>query len=535
MMDKFYNIQSKSHFYLGMISKVSEGTCIVQVENLSLFSTRMIGLEDVAPSTINYMVAIESSGVFFVGIVFQNQISNSDSTHIILVKRDDERVFPEIMINVLAVYSSRLDMFELPGFMNPGLTDKVYVASRSMIEKYLNSLDINYYKNTSLPAFSVFASNGLPIRLESSTLFDRHLMIIGATGGGKSTTSLSILDALCKAHKKFMIIDATGEYQDSFADKEVKKICLGRDAKITPGSLTITQWISFLEASPGIQAPSLMKAIISLRYQKKNKTAGVYKKNGKSITIVSTEMSSLTEEDKEFDLKYLAAQLVEESVQESSKNKGFYEENSFSLNANQILIDRLNYKLQLDGFKEFFSNDSTDSLLDIIRDFLINESRLMINVSSIDTRDSTGGMIIDLISHTILNARLKDSKPFVMFVDEVHRYAKTNDIEGENYYPGLILLSREGRKNGQYLFLTTQSPHDVSKVLLGQMGSLIVHRMTQPDELNSIYNYLREGDLTKIKKLRKGEAILTSINLLHSIQMTIIKTGRQQHNHSPEL
>lgn len=56
-----------------------------------------------------------------------------------------------------------------------------------------------------------------------STLFDKHLMIIGAANSGKSTSALSILDKLISKNIRVLIIDPTGEYKDSFCkDKKIK-------------------------------------------------------------------------------------------------------------------------------------------------------------------------------------------------------------------------------------------------------------------------------------------------------------------------
>ena len=55
----------------------------------------------------------------------------------------------------------------------------------------------------------------------------------------------------------------------------------------------------------------------------------------------------------------------------------------------------------------------------------------------------------------------------ILFVDEVHRYTKSNTNDGISLYTGLNSIAREGRKKGIFLFLTTQNPNDVDKVLLG--------------------------------------------------------------------
>lgn len=95
--------------------------------------------------------------------------------------------------------------------------------------------------------------------------------------------------------------------------------------------------------------------------------------------------------------------------------------------------------------------------------------------------------------------------------------------------------TREGRKKGIFLFLTTQNPQDVSPVLLGQVGTLLVHRLTHNDEIRAIQNHLDDYSIKHIKKLNQGECILTSVNLLHNVFIHVKKSKRKQNNETPIL
>jgi len=159
-------------------------------------------------------------------------------------------------------------------------------------------------------------------------------------------------------------------------------------------------------------------------------------------------------------------------------------------------------------------------------------SSLYINTSQIGTGDGIGGMIIDLISNYVLNQ--KDNLPFVLFIDEVHRYTHSPYAETE-YHSGLTMVAREGRKKGIFLFLTTQNPQDVSPILLGQLGTLLIHRLTHNDELRTIQNHLDEHAIKQVKKLNQGESILTSINLLQNIYIHVDKCCRKHKNETPRL
>ena len=143
-------------------------------------------------------------------------------------------------------------------------------------------------------------------------------------------------------------------------------------------------------------------------------------------------------------------------------------------------------------------------------------------------------MIIDLLSNYIINKPAKSLKPFVLFVDEVHRYTQFQN-ELTSSFSGLINIAREGRKKGIFLFLTTQSPCDVPKILLSQIGTLLIHRLTSIEDLQLIRNHLDEHSQKQIINLNQGEALLTSINLLKNVQLNFAKSDRTHYNQTPLL
>lgn len=86
-----------------------------------------------------------------------------------------------------------------------------------------------------------------------------------------------------------------------------------------------------------------------------------------------------------------------------------------------------------------------------------------------------------------------------------------------------------------FLFLTTQNPQDVSPVLLGEVVSLLIHRLMHSDEIRAIQNHLDDYAIRHVRKLNQGEAIFTSVNLLKNIFILVNKSERRQHNETPLL
>lgn len=535
-IDSFYEVADKSNYYLGIISQVNRSYSTIQIENLSLFSYRKLRKDILSPNTINYYVLIDSSNGLFFGEIFQSKVPNSDSVHEMLTNGQQEKIFPDISVDILGYIPLGEKYFKLNGTKTVGITDKVYIANENTVELFIQSIEVEPGIEKQLSSFAnlAFGPQDYSVKLQPKTLFNRHLMTVGTTNSGKSTSALSILDKIVNDGIRTLIIDPTGEYSDSFTEDEVDKYVLGQTAFLPLSQMSINQWSILFETNDGTQPAVLAEAIRSLRFQYKNNNDRIYHKVGKSARAVEAELSSLTDKDKNFNINFLSAQIAVETTKQNKK--GEFEEDLFNFNVNQYLIQKVNYKLNNTSLVNFFTSNG-QSLIDIIDLFSAGETKksLYIDVSQIGTTDGIGGMIIDLVSNHLVNLSSTSIKPFVMFIDEVHRYTKGINNDGFTFYTGLNSIAREGRKKGIFLFLTTQNPNDVDKILLGQVGTLLVHRLTSPDEIRAIQNHLMENQINQIKKLNTGEAVLTSINLLKDLYITVEKCNRSHHNDTPSL
>lgn len=553
-IDDFYSEIDKSNFYLGLISAVFRENSFVQVENLSLLSQRRLRSENLIPNTINYLAVVDSAHGLFIGEIYQSRVNGSDSVHDSMNSGHKENIFPEIGINVIAILQGH--KFVLAGVRTVGITDRVYIANQSIIERYFNSLEINEYPIKDADGViqkdsegktkyqkklndlaEIEGSQNKVLNLAPNTLFDRHLMAVGTTNSGKSTSALSILDKLLTSGKKVLIIDPTGEYDSSFTkESKVRKLVLGKGTFLSLGSVTIQQWSMIVGTNDSTQPAVLADAIKSLRFQFLRGENSAYVKVGKTVQNVESDLACVKSTNVDFDLEVLPQQIAQETRQITTGQRGHaipetYVKNDFNYNSNQWLMQKVESLLENTNFTNFFkSHTDWVDLITVIDNFIKSDGdSLYIDSSKIGTSDGIGAMIVDLISNHIVNRTKKEIKPFVMYVDEVHRYTQT----AENYTSGLISIAREGRKKGIFLFLTTQNPKDVPDVVLGQIGTMIVHRLTHFEELKSIQNHVSQSSLSQITKLNQGEAILTSINLLQDVYVRFKKSGRPHGNDTP--
>ena len=531
-IDSYYPRIDKNNFYLGLISQVSRDNVVLQVENLSLFNNRKIKQEILIPNTINFFVVIDSAYGIFLGEVYQSKVLGIDSLH--KSKSDEKKitVFPEINIDIIGLLGND-EKFKLSGFKTVGITDKVYLANKILVKKYLASIEVNKYEGQKLLKNLAKIGNfdAEFMDLQPNTLFDRHLMAIGTTNSGKSTSALTILDRLLKLNKKVLIIDPTGEYKSAFSNKEIEKLTLGVDTFLSTKYVSEMEWIRLFGIEHNAnQSSVLAEAIISLKFQFSQRVSEPLKKEGEKLSLIKGKLNEYVGKNSPFNLELLEEQVKNEAVKDRN---GDYVKDGNLYNALLWLLQIISFYKEQTRLITFFREDSNKELFSKIDGFLSKRRKksLYIDFSQIGVSENIGLVIIDLISNHILNKQREEIDPFVMYIDEVHRYTKSNYENASS----LGSIAREGRKKGIFLFLTTQNPKDIPDVLLGQVGSLIIHRLTHPEELKVIQNLVKQKTLSQIQNLNQGEAILTSINLLQDIHLRFIKSSRNHKNDTPIL
>ncbi len=537
-LETLYSGLNLQDYYIGKVTQVYRGCSIAQVDNIDLMSDRNKFSNAFMPNTINYFVVIDSTAGIFLGEVFENKSSRKNIYEMSSLADEPAADYHEISIDTIALMIPERDKFDLAGFKTLGITDKVYLATDKVYQIFIDSLEFSAEEEEPLPSFATYINRSTAaVSLKPSTLFNRHLMCIGATNSGKSTTALSILDKIITTKRKALIIDPTGEYRDAFTDDEITKLTLGVDTTISPGKVTMQQWEKLFETTNNSEGAVLAEAITSLRYMRMIGEDGYYSKIGEDIEEVQENLAKVSAGNTEFDLSLLPEQIQAESVCEPDRDNNFnfkYRYDTLKANANNSLIQKIQYQMTNTRFLSFFSDDpDMYNLLDVISEFVHLPNRsLYIDASSLGAAEGIGGMVIDLVSNFVIAQ--DDIIPFVFFIDEVHRYAKSQYSDAE-FHGGLTLLAREGRKKGIFLYLTTQNPKDVSPVLFGQIGTLLIHRLMLNDEIKAVETHLDDYAIKHVRKLNQGEVILTSVNLLHNMFIHVNKSSRTQDNATPQL
>lgn len=166
------------------------------------------------------------------------------------------------------------------------------------------------------------------------------------------------------------------------------------------------------------------------------------------------------------------------------------------------LITRLE-ALRDNGKGRLFSKTSFSTLKDYIEDMIGKNQLVNIDISSLD--DSEGEMVVKVISKLLLDyvksISPRATKPINLIVEEAHRYIRDAHDYGAVGYDVFERISKEGRKFGLLLGISSQRPRDLSETVVSQCSNFIIHRIQSPEDLNYISRMVPYIDKTGIDRL----------------------------------
>ena len=152
-----------------------------------------------------------------------------------------------------------------------------------------------------------------------------------------------------------------------------------------------------------------------------------------------------------------------------------------------------------------------------LESFLNGDKRLLrICLSGVSHEFCAREIVANSIGRYLLNSARSGkfvSSPVVVIVDEAHNFLG-KQFGGEDSVAGLDafeLIAREGRKFGLNICLATQRPRDITDGVLSQMGTLVVHRLTNDRDREVVERACGEIDRSAssfLPNLKPGEAAI---------------------------
>jgi hypothetical protein len=436
----------------------------------------------------------------------------------------------------------------------PRLGDRVFSAPSEFISKIpqLTNDGIDTKKEAvTLDLGVVSGDGGCHITVTPEKLFGRHCAILGSTGGGKSWTTAKIIQECRKYKSKLILLDATGEYR-SLAGNDVLHFHLGspinyaqgsKEVKIPPNNFMESDFVALFQPSGKTQGPKLREAIRSLRLAKLAPFVaeeGIIKKINKSKDKFRTAMkennnSKLVDNpSQEFDVALLVKQLVQECYNhDSNDNSRWGNKNNAELSYCSSLFTRIQGVIHAPSLSCIFSEDrSVPSLSGMIDEFIGSDKAVLrLCLSSIGYEFCAREIIANSIGRILLSkARSEEFKamPIIVFLDEAHNFLGKS-VGSEDCVTNLDafeLVAKEGRKYGLTICLATQRPRDITEGVLSQMGTLLVHRLTNDRDREVVERACGEIDRSAaafLPNLKQGEVALVGVDFPIPVTVQIDK------------
>jgi Helicase HerA, central domain/Helicase HerA-like C-terminal len=383
------------------------------------------------------------------------------------------------------------------------------------------------------------------VRITPERLFGRHCAVLGATGGGKSWTLARIVESCSRFDAKVLLIDATGEYHE--AADGVMHVSLGnrndapdgcRQVALPYQALVEEDLFALFRPGGQVQGPKLREAMKSLKLASvlgegdSLVSDGCIPKAGRArgpFEDASKEHAdALDAPAADFDIERLADQVTYECVWPSSFASGGRKDYTKWGDADQqayshctSLVSRIEGYVAASQFAPLLRPGVTPSVFDAIDEWLRSETPVLrVSLRHLAFAADVREIAANGLARVLLDRARRgvfEKQPLVVCLDEAHQFL--NKALGDEYtkYPldAFDLVAKEGRKYSLSLCIATQRPRDIPDAVLGQMGTLLVHRLTHDADRRVVER--AAGDIDKsaaafLPTLAPGQALLLGVD-----------------------
>jgi DNA helicase HerA-like ATPase len=370
--------------------------------------------------------------------------------------------------------------------------------------------------------------------LNGNKFFQRHAIIVGSTGSGKSWTTARVLECMAGLpNANGIVFDIHGEYRP-LKSNGIRHLRIAGpkdlDAKSTlkDGVVHLPYWLLAYEAMVSMfvdrsdqnapnQAMLMSRTIIDAKrdYLTKGKHTEVLD----NFTIDSPIPFAIA--DVIARLEELDAEMISGARAGTEKQGPFHGKLS-------RLVERLKNK-QTDrrlGFlfqapEETMKFDWLEKLVASLVAGTKDQSDKLGGVKIVDFSEVPSDMlplIISLVAKLVFSIQqwtpTENRHPIALFCDEAHLYIpeRQSSSGGESFaVEAFERIAKEGRKYGVGLVVISQRPSEVNRTVLSQCNNLVAMRLTNGDDQNVVRRLLPDslgGFSDLLPVLDTGEALV---------------------------
>lgn len=334
--------------------------------------------------------------------------------------------------------------------------------------------------------------------LDGNKFFQRHAVIVGGIGSGKSWTVANIMEkAATLKSVNVVIFDIHGEYTplEGLTNAKLLKIAGPGEKPDNEQAVFLPYWLlsyeemaAMLLDSSDANAPNQSRALFDLILKEKQRTV-------QSEGDVATEANMTVESPVPYKIQAVLDELKRLDVEMVQGTRG---DKQGPLNGKLTrFVQRLESKITDKRLNFLFNGEAAlldygwlPQLIEKLLGFGNGNGVKIIDFSEVPS--DILPLITGLLGRIIFTVQqwtdANERHPIAIFCDEAHLYLPVTaaDNMDERGLKNFERIAKEGRKYGVSLVVISQRPADVSKTILSQCGNFIAMRLTNPEDQNVI-------------------------------------------------
>lgn len=506
---------------LGTVESVDTSTVIVKVEN----DDKLRGLQ------VNHLISIQSSkiGQHLIGLVSKIIRKSAYSDPV-------ADLSPEFGFNIIKVIligthfdrdAGKDNVFRRSLATIPTINAECHLIHGDRLKRFMQAISsIPQGEDTvSLQIGNYSIDEDATAWLNGNKLFQRHAVIVGSTGSGKSWCVAKILEQVAVLKSADAILfDIHGEYSTLQSDSFTHLKVAGPNDAMGEGMLFLPYWLLTYEE------------MLSLMLDRSDNNApnqammfsGAVIEGKKQFLIdagkAEMEANITLDSPIPYNLSALLSFLKSKDEEMVPGAKAGTEKQGPYFGKLTRFIQRLETKQKDKRLNFMFASE--DDLLSY--DYMsVLCSKLMLpaeegkkGVKIIDFSEVPSDilpLIVSLIARVIFSVQqwttVEHRHPIAIFCDEAHLYipANTEKSIDDASLVTFERISKEGRKYGIGLVVISQRPSEVNRTVLSQSNNFIAMRLTNVDDQSVVKRLLPDslGDYAEMLPILDiGEALV---------------------------
>jgi DNA helicase HerA-like ATPase len=502
---------------IGKVQSVDTAVVVVKVEQTKLLSKLQV----------NHLVAIRSSktGQTLIGMVVKIMRKYGDEADI----AEGEEIATTDIVKVSLIGTLldrdgiRHDVFKRTLESVPEIDSECFILDGEYLTGFMAVISGAGFVGENPLQIGRYTLNEAALAwLDGNKLFQRHAVIVGSTGSGKSYTVATIIEQIaflksCNA----IVFDIHGEYAPLTGESIKHYKIAGPSDEASDGIMFLPYWLLNYEEMLSLmldrsdsnapnQAMLFSQAVINA------KRASLISA-GKLEMVASFTLDSPIP----YKLSEVVSELSTKNTEMVTSSRGERQGDYFGKLSR--FIQRLEAKKSDKRLNFMFSNDTHlleyHYMLELCKK-LMNPANKAGGVKVIDFSEVPSDilpLVVSLIARIIFSVQQWVQKevisPIAIFCDEAHLYIPANAQQGVEIssLQSFERIAKEGRKYGIGLIVISQRPSEVNRTVLSQSNNYIAMRLTNADDQNVIKKLLPDsiGNFAELLPiLDVGEAII---------------------------